>query len=58
MFSLLTVLLVGGFTLRVLAGQSRNMGDDSAVVGMVDGAGGLSLALVFVIICLLLLLSL
>lgn len=55
MFSLLIVLLVGGFTLRLLADSSRNMGDDSAVVGMVDGAGGLTLVLVFVVACMLLL---
>ncbi len=55
MFSLLVVLLVGGFSLRLLAGQSRNMGDDSAVVGMVDGAGGLTLVLVFIAILTLLL---
>ncbi len=48
MFSLLIVLLVGGFTLRVLAGQSRSMGDDCAVVGMVDGAGNLTIVLVFI----------
>jgi hypothetical protein len=31
------------------------MGDDSAVVGMVDGVGGLSLVLVLVVVCMLLL---
>lgn len=55
MVSLLVILLVGGFTLRLLADSSRNMGDDSAIVGMVDGAGGLTLVLFFVVVCMLLL---
>lgn len=55
MISLLIILLVGGFTLRLMADSSRNMGDDSAVVGMVDGVGGLSLVLVLVVVCMLLL---
>jgi hypothetical protein len=46
---LLVAVLLGGLLLRFLADQSRNMGDSSPVVGMVDGVGQLVMFLGFIV---------
>jgi hypothetical protein len=46
---LLVAVLFGGLSLRFLADQSRNMGDASPVVGMVDGVGQLVMFLGFIV---------
>ena len=55
LIGLLAVIMVGGVLLKLMADQSRSMGDLSPTVGLVDDVGQLVLILVFVVAFMLLL---